>query len=242
MWIPACPSAVAVGPSTSQCEGLEPQRAPVQQPWIPVKSQCWGCAPSSSQCWGCGFQHVPVLGRCIPACPSTGAMAPSISQCQAHRSQRMPVPSPWVPVHSSPSQHGERETVTQRRRRLRGRWEPDAPWPRVDRTPRPPRPIAHGCSRLRGHHSPTPSPAPRLLALLSHPLPFPRMDTLGRALGRVLWDRKVSPSLRKEKHSALNPPRPSPRGRGWRGSRPDITWELEPEPQLHSAPGIFFFL
>lgn len=40
----------------------------------------------------------------------------------------------------------------------------------------------------------------------------------------------------------LNPQRPSLRGQGWRGSRPDITWELEPEPQLHSAPGIFFFL
>lgn len=39
----------------------------------------------------------------------------------------------------------------------------------------------------------------------------------------------------------LNPQRPSLRGQGWRGSRPDITWELEPEPQLHSAPGIFFF-
>lgn len=40
----------------------------------------------------------------------------------------------------------------------------------------------------------------------------------------------------------LNPQRPSLRGQGWRGSRPDITWELELEPQLHSAPGIFFKL
>lgn len=37
----------------------------------------------------------------------------------------------------------------------------------------------------------------------------------------------------------LNPPRPSLRGQGWRGSRPDITWELELERSC--TPRLVFF-
>lgn len=56
-----------------------------------------------------------------------------------------------------------------------------------------------------------------------------------KALERLLSLRQEGVLKSQEgKTVKLNPPRPSPRGRGWRLARTDITWEL-PEPQLQHA-------
>lgn len=56
-----------------------------------------------------------------------------------------------------------------------------------------------------------------------------------KALERLLSLRQEGVLKSQEgKTVKLNPPRPSPRGRGWRLARTDITWEL-PQPQLQHA-------
>lgn len=83
----------------------------------------------------------------------------------------------------------------------------------------------------------------------AHPSPiFPRLPLSSRprpttspapgsqkALERLLSLRQEGVLKSQEgKTVKLNPPRPSPRGRGWHGARTDITWEL-PRPQLQHA-------
>lgn len=74
-----------------------------------------------------------------------------------------------------------------------------------------------------------------LLPLSPGPPPPPPDPGSQKALERPLSLRQEGVLKSQEgKTVKLNPPRPSPRGRGWRLARTDITWEL-PKPQLQHA-------
>ena len=83
---------------------------------------------------------------------------------------------------------------------------------------------------------PHPSPIFPRLPLSSRPRPTTSpAPGSQKALERLLSLRQEGVLKSQEgKTVKLNPPRPSPRGRGWHGARTDITWEL-PRPQLQHA-------
>ena len=78
---------------------------------------------------------------------------------------------------------------------------------------------------------PHPSPTFPCLPLSSQPRPTTSpAPGSQKALERLLSLRQEGVLKSQEgKTVKLNPPRPSPRGRGWHGARTDITWEL-PQP------------
>lgn len=173
-------SARANGPSKSQCSVSTSQHVPVPGPWVSKSPSAGSAHPSTSQCQG----HV---SQCVPAPLSARDRGPSVSQCRGHGSQQLPVqepctplrPSaqPWlparpsasspsVPVHSSPSQCSERETVTQRR------------WGRADGSRVPPAPRGvlavgpRGLGRGSGHPWVLPAPCRAVPRRLSRSPPI----------------------------------------------------------------------